>query len=110
MIVAQLPTVPQVSPPAAGPGGRGDGEQGLPGQIGPCLRHVIGSQPPIIGPYRRSMMTLPLIKAPKRQRNLEPAQKRRSRWDAFFANPAAIESDYHRMARRHEERSNGSRP
>jgi hypothetical protein len=50
------------------------------------------------------MMTLPMIKAPKR--TIEPTRKLRRRTrDEFFADPRAIESDYYRMARRLEESS-----
>jgi hypothetical protein len=59
------------------------------------------------------MMTLPITKAPKRQDTNEPAARRRGRWDAFFADPVAIEADYHRLARGHQERSatpRGRRP
>lgn len=79
-------------------------------------------------------MTLPLAKAHKRQDTTEPelatgpepttepepatAKPRRRRgtrtrarffaWDEAFADPAAIESDYHRMERRQRERSGRS--
>ncbi|HEY1627450.1 MAG TPA: hypothetical protein VGG16_27025 [Streptosporangiaceae bacterium] len=64
------------------------------------------------------MMTSPLTKAAKRRGAPQGGAhdgghpgvaKRRRRWDIFFADPAAIESDYHRMARRHEDRSDGRR-
>ena len=55
------------------------------------------------------MMTPSLIRAPRRQNTAATqAPRRRSRWDEFFADPAAIESDYHRMARRHEGRPAGA--
>jgi hypothetical protein len=63
------------------------------------------------------MMTLPITRVPERQDTIEPAAppapRKRRRWDAFFADPAAIEADYHRLARRHQERSatmGGRRP
>ena len=54
------------------------------------------------------MMTLPMIKTPKRLDTSEPARRRGRRffvWDTALADPAAIEGDYHRMARRQQERS-----
>jgi hypothetical protein len=79
------------------------------------------------------MMTLPLARAHERQETAEPeiaepetakpepAKRRRRRsafartslgwtpfaWDGAFADPVAIESDYHRMQRRQQERSGG---
>lgn len=50
-------------------------------------------------------MTLPIIRVPKRPPTTGPSQRRGRRWDSFFEEPAALESDYHRMARRQEERS-----
>ena len=67
------------------------------------------------------MMTVPRTKARKRRETSQPpAAKRRRRqrlfawggsawdgsaWDGAFADPAAIESDYPRMARRQQDRS-----
>ena len=51
------------------------------------------------------MLPLPITKAPRRHDPAPPKRRgrweRRGRWDAFFADPVAIESDYHRMARLH---------
>ena len=46
-----------------------------------------------------------MIRVPKRPPTTGPSQRRGRRWDSFFEEPAALESDYHRMARRQEERS-----